>query len=141
MRIIENNFKYKQQIPTEEYICENCNSVFEYEDSDITIDSDNVESVTCPCCNHRCITYTPPTVETIKFPKDFYQFGINKDAFNMPDNEVTDNIKKCIKWLKENPNEPFRYTGYGNTFICVFNHKDEYYIMVSKNYFDTSIDK
>ena len=45
MRIIENNFKYKQEIPTEEYICEECNSVFEYEYEDIRIDTDNIEYI------------------------------------------------------------------------------------------------
>ena len=32
-------------------------------------------------------------------------------------------------------------SGSGDTFVCVFNHEDEYYIMVAKNYFDASIDK
>ena len=143
MRIIENNFKYKQkyQIPTEEYICEECNSVFEYEDEDICVDDDNIEFVKCPCCGHKCITYTPPTIETIKFPKNFYQFGIHGGAVNISDSEITNDIRECLKWLKKNPTEPFKYIGKGDTFTCVFNHEDEYYIMVSKNYFETSIDK
>ena len=143
MRIIENNFKYKQkyQIPTEEYICEECNSVFEYEDEDICVDDDNIEFVKCPCCGHKCITYTSPTIETIKFPKNFYQFGICEGAIDISDKEITNDIRECIKWLEKYPEEPFKYIGKGNTFLCVFNHEDEYYIMVAKNYFETSIDK
>lgn len=141
MRIIENNFKYKQETPTEEYICEECNSVFEYEDEDICVDDDNIEFVKCPCCGHKCITYTPPTIETIKFPKNFYQFGICERAINISDSEITNDIRECIKWLEKYPEEPFRYIGKGNIFLCVFNHEDEYYIMVAKNYFETSIDK
>ena len=141
MRIIKNNFKYKQEIPTEEYICEGCNSVFEYEDKDICIDNDNIEFVKCPCCGHKCITYTPPTIETIKFPKNFYQFGVHGGVVNISDNEITNDIRECLKWLEKNPTESFRYIGKGDTFTCVFNHEDEYYIMVAKNYFETSIDK
>ena len=141
MRIIENNFKYKQETPTEEYICEECNSVFEYEDEDICIDNDNIEFVKCPCCGHKCITYTPPTIKTIKFPKNFYQFGVHEGAINISDSEITNDIRECLKWFEKNPTEPFKYIGKGNTFLCVFNHEDEYYIMVAKNYFETSIDK
>ena len=141
MRIIENNYKYKQETLAEEYICENCNSVFEYEDGDIITDNDNTEFVKCPCCGHKCITYTPPTIETIKFPKNFYQFGVHEGAIDISDKEITYDIRECLKWFEKNPTESFKYIGKGNTFTCVFNHEDEYYIMVAKNYFETSIDK
>lgn len=141
MRIIENNYKYKQEVPTKEYICEDCNSVFEYENGDIYTNEDYVEYVVCPCCGHHCITYVPPTIETVKFPKNFYQFGVNEGAVDISDKEITNDVRECIKWLEKYPEEPFRYIGKGNTFTCVFNHEDEYYIMVAKNYFETSIDK
>ena len=140
MKIIQNNYTKENEV-SEEYICEECNSVFEYDDYDIYTDKDGIERVDCPCCSHSCIVYTPPTIETIKFPKDFYQFGIHNGAVNISDNEINDYIKKCIKWLIENPNETYRYMASGDTFVCVFNHEDEYYIMVTKNYFDISIDK
>ena len=77
MRIIKNNYKYKQETLAEEYICENCNSVFEYEDGDIITDNDNTEFVKCPCCGHKCITYTPPTIETkIFLPSVFGSLSI-----------------------------------------------------------------
>ena len=139
MRIIED--KYNKAKEAEEYICEECNSVFEYDDYDISIDKDGIESVTCPCCNHRCIVYTPVTEKNIEFPKSFYHFGASKDIFKTDDEDVTFKIKEIIVWLKRHPEERFRYIGYGDTFICVFNHDDEYYIMVAKNYFDCSIDK
>lgn len=139
MKIIKNNFK--EEMPTEEYICENCNSVFEYEDEDINIRADDIEYVICPCCGHTCITYTPPTVETIKFPVDFHQFETKNGAVDIKDDEITDRIRESIKWLQQYPEEPFKYISYGNMFLCVFNHEDEYYIIVCKNYFESSIDK
>lgn len=138
MKIIQDNYGERQ--PIERYVCENCNSVFEYEDSDIHVDH-KTEFVICPCCGHDCIVYESPTIYSIKFPKDFYHFGDNNEGIDVPNEEITKVIKDNIAQLEKNPEEPFRYTGYGNMFLCVFNHEDEYYIVVCKNYFDSSIDK
>ena len=137
MEIIVNNYKNSFN---EEYICEECNSILKYNTHDIEIDDSGDKYIICPCCGHKCLLAT--TENNIEFPKDFYEFGgTNIKSVDVSNDEITDNIKKCIKWLKENPSEPFRYIAYGNMFLCVFNHEDEYYIMVSKNYFDTGIDK
>ena len=140
MKIIQNNYTKENEV-SEEYICEECNSVFEYNDSDIWVDSKNYEYVTCPCCNHSCIVSVPITERNIEFPKSFYQFGIHDGAVDIDNKEITSQIKEIIVWLKRHPEEPYRYVGSGNTFVCVFNHEDEYYVMVAKNYFDASIDK
>jgi DNA-directed RNA polymerase subunit RPC12/RpoP len=140
MKIIQNNYIKENEV-SEEYICEECNSVFEYNDSDIWVDSKNYEYVTCPCCNHSCIVSVPITERNIEFPKSFYQFGIRDDAVDIDNEEITSWIKEIIVWLKRHPEEPYKYSASGNTFVCVFNHEDEYYVMVAKNYFDASIDK
>ena len=140
MKIIQNNYT-KENETIEEYISEECNSVFEYNDSDTYVSEDGFKSVMCPCCYHRCIIEDSITERNIEFPKSFYQFGVHDGAVRINDDETTFWIKDCIDWLKKNPNEPFRYHGSGDTFLCVFNHEDEYYIMVAKNYFDASIDK
>lgn len=140
MKIIQNNYTKENEV-SEEYICEECNSVFVYDDYDIYVNKDGEESVTCPCCNHRCIVYTPVTEKNVEFPKSFYQFGVRDGAVDIDNEEITSRIKEMIVWLKRHPEESYKYVGSGNTFICVFNHKDEYYVMVAKNYFDASIDK
>ena len=140
MRIIQNNYTKENRV-SEEYICEECNSVFEYDGYDVSIDADGIGSVTCPCCNHRCIVYVPTTKENIEFPKNFYQFGQTEGTAIISNAEINNTIHKTIEWLEKNPDEPFRYVGYGDTFVCVFNHEDEYYIIVAKNYFDAGIDK
>ena len=133
---------YNKEIVSEEYICEECNSVFEYDDYDVYVDSETYdEYVFCPCCNHKCIVGVPTTEDNIEFPKSFYKFGEKEGAVKISDKEITSKIKDCIIWLKNNPKEPFRYIGTGDTFLCVFNHEDEYYIMVAKDYFDSYIDK
>ena len=66
---------------------------------------------------------------------------IGENAVKISDKEINKYIKECINWLEKNPNESFRYMGTGDSFIVVFNHEDEYYILVAKNYFDSYIDK
>lgn len=143
MKIIENNYKCELAKDEEiEYICESCNSIFQYNDDDIEIDGHGDEYVKCPCCKHRCLVAEKVTEKNINFPKSFYEFGGNNtDSFNVSDVEITNHIKQCIEWLKEHPAEPYKYMGYGNMFLCIFNHEDEYSIIVTKNYFDTTIDK
>ena len=141
MKIIQNNYDYNK-IPTEEYICETCNSIFQYENYDVYTDKYGDNYVNCPCCGHKCIVEEKTTEDNINFPKNFYEFGgANTTSVDISNDEITNRIQECIKWLKANPNEPFKYIGYGNMFLCVFNHEDEYYIIVTKNYFDVSIDK
>lgn len=141
MRVIRNNNVDIGTTESEEYICEQCNSIFVYDDYDIYTSQDGTDYVDCPCCNHRCVVDVPVTEKNIEFPKNFYQFGVRDGAVGIGNEEITSQIKEIIVWLKRHPEQPYRYMGSGNTFICVFNHKDEYYIMVAKNYFDTSIDK
>ena len=140
MKIIQNNYTKENEV-SEEYICEECNSVFQYDDYDTDIDEYGDEFVICPCCGHKCITYERVTIKNIEFPKSFFQFGTKEDSAHISNELVTKDIKKCLEWLKNNPDEPYRYIASGDTFLCVFNHEDEYYIMVAKNYFETSIDK
>ena len=143
MKIIQNNYTKENEVSEEYYVCEECNSVFEYEDYDIYRykDEDGIERVDCPCCGQSCIISVPITERNIEFPKSFYQFGVHDGAVDIDNEKITSQIKEIIVWLKRHPEEPYRYMGSGNTFICVFNHEDEYYIMVAKNYFEASIDK
>lgn len=137
MKIIKNNINEENNV---QYICENCNSVFEYDNSDICIDIYGERYVNCPCCWKRCyVDEEIPTVDNIEFPKHFNKIGEN--AVKISDKEINKYIKECINWLEKNPNESFRYMGTGDSFVVVFNHEDEYYILVAKNYFDSYIDK
>ena len=147
MKVIEDRTNFQTDI---RYVCENCNSVFEYDDIDICYDYDiDYETksngyVSCPCCGHKCYVNEDDddvTYNNIEFPKSFYQFGMHEDSCHIDNKKITTDVKECIDWLEQHPNEPYRNIGCGDTFLCVFNHEDEYYIMVAKNYYNTSIDK
>lgn len=140
MKIIQNNYinNYVEEDTTQEIICEHCNSVFEIDDSDIIKPEYDDEYVYCPCCNQKVYLYEPITKENIRFPSSYYNFENGK---NIEDTEIDEWVKECIEWFEKNPKEPYKYIGSGNAFVIVFNYEDEYFTLVTKNYFEAHIDK
>ena len=140
MKIIQNNYinNYVEEDTIQEIICEHCNSVFEIDDDDIIRTDYDDEYVYCPCCNQRIYLYEPNTKDNINFPTSYHAF---ENGVDITDEEINKWVRECVEWLEKNPEEPYKYIGSGNTFVIVFSHEDEYYIVVTKNYFDTSIDK
>lgn len=142
MKIIQDN--YNKCIGIENWICEHCNSVFEFDETDIKYNTDGEKVVRCPCCNRICyVGYDEDEKELPKFPNDFYCFNRGVD---IKDDEINKWIKQCIDNLDNDPtnkNGGFEYICSGNTFVAVFKHADddEYYCIVAKNYFDYTIDK
>lgn len=144
MKIIKNNYDKEKEIITFECTCPNCTSIVEFDENDIKYDKkDNEKYVICPCCD-AAITDKhfdrKITLDNISYPFDFYQYGHNS-CLNLSDEEINNYIKQCIDFLKYNSNEPYKYISTGDSFIIVFNHEDEYYFMVAKNYEDASVDK
>lgn len=139
MRIIENNFNQENN---NRIVCNNCNSIFEYNEDDIEYNKKDLEHyVKCPCCDYdNIIPDKVITVDNVKYPNDYYDFSNGKDWSN---EQINEEVKKCILFLIENPDEYFRYISSGNTFICVFNHSedDEYHVVVSKKHYETYVDK
>ena len=74
-------------------------------------------------------------------PFDFYKCGDSNSCLNLSDEEINNYIKKCVDFLKYNSNEPYKYVGTGDSLIIVFNHKDEYYFVVAKNYEESFVFK
>ena len=60
----------------------------------------------------------------------------------MPDNEINDWVRRCLKAAEESdyPYGYFLYTGSGNTIVILMAYEDEYEIIVTKNYHETSVD-
>ena len=136
MKIIKNNYN-----ETFQFTCNECNSVIEYDNDDICIDSYGRKYIICPCCGDEYyLDQEIITVDNVTYPDHYHDFSNGKDWNNTSINEC---VKKIILWLKENPGEPYKYIASGNTFICVFNHYDDdvYYVMVTKNYSDTFVEK
>ncbi len=139
MKIIENNFNQENN---DRIICNNCNSIFEYDENDIKYDGEDYEYyVKCPCCAYSNIVPDKVvTIDNVKYPNDYHDFSNGKD---WSDAQIDEAVRECIFYLIENPNEYFRYVSSGNTFICVFNHseEDEYFVVVSKSHSETYVDK
>lgn len=136
MKIIKNNYE-----ETFQFTCNKCGSVIEYNDDDICVDSYGYRYVICPCCGDEYdLDQRVITVDNVTYPEDYHDFSNGK---NWNDESINEYVKKIILWLKDNPNEPFKYVASGNTFICVFNHyeDEEYYVVVTKNYLDTFVEK
>ena len=138
MKIIQNNYNEYNET-TQEIICEHCNSVFEIDNSDKLYDRDGDTYIYCPCCHNKVyIIEEQPTKDNLKFPNDYYHYikGVEID-----NDTINGWVKESIEWFEKYPDEPFKYIGSGDSVVIVFNHEDEYYIVVAKNYFDISIDK
>ena len=140
MKVIQNNYinNYVEEDTIQEIICEHCNSVFEIDDDDIIRTDYDDEYVYCPCCNQRIYLYEPNTKDNIRFPISYHTF---REGVDIQDTEIDEWVRECITKLENDSELCYAYTGSGNTFVIVFSHEDEYYIVVTKNYFDTSIDK
>ena len=137
MKIIQNNYNGYTET-TQEIVCEHCNSVFEIDNSDIITSEEDDEYVYCPCCRQKVYLYEPNTKDNIRFPASYYAF---EDGIDITDEEINKWVRECIECLEKNPEQPYKYIGSGNTFAVVFNFEDEYNIIVTKNYFETYIDK
>lgn len=145
MKIIENNYsKFDKELIEFKCTCPNCQSILETNENDVQYDREDMEHyVICPCCHMRITDEyfdRIVTLDNISYPFDFYQYGHNS-CLNLSNEEINHYIRQCIDFLKYNPNEPYKYISTGDSFIIVFNHEDEYYFMVAKNYEDASVYK
>lgn len=147
MKIIQNNYENPIVVEDEviSMVCEECNSVFEIEEQDCHIGQYGTAFVNCPCCGYENIVEDYSinlNKNNLDFPIHYSHFATKKEGTVFIDNKEINNwIKESISWLEKHPQEHFRYRGTGDTFTVVFNHDDEYWIVVTKDYYETSIDK
>ena len=147
MKIVKNNYsKFNKELIEFECICPNCQSILETNENDVQYDREDMEHyVICPCCHMRINDEhfdRIVTLDNISYPFDFYKIGDNdNEVVHLTDSDINEYIQECIKFLKEYPDEPYRYIGTGDSLIIVFNHEDEYYFVVAKNYENAIIDK
>lgn len=146
MKIIKNNYsKFDKELVEFKCTCPNCQSILETDENDVQYDREYMEHyVICPCCHMRITSEyfeRNVTLDNISYPFDFYQYENHDSLKKLSDEEINNYIKQCINFLKYNPNEPYKYMGTGDSFVVVFNHDNEYYIVVAKNYWDSSINK
>ena len=145
MKIIKDNcFKESEKMIEFECTCPHCKSILMVNENDIKYDIEGEKYVICPCCNDTITNeYFKRTVtlDNVSYPFDFYKVGDNDDTVHLTNENINKYIQGCIELLKKYPDEPYRYVGTGDSLIIVFNHDEEYNIIVAKNYEETFIDK
>lgn len=145
MKIIYNTFNEKEQkFEENEITCPHCKSILRISEEDFSEGEYGACYILCPCCHKKIeddkFPYFDVTRYTVSFPKSYHSF---KDGVDIEDEEINKMVDECIRVFEEYPEETFRYHAVGNTFVAVFNHveEDDYYVVVTKNYFDTYVDK
>ena len=140
MKIINEN--EKPYITT----CE-CNSIIEFNEADITTAQYGCACIICPKCGKRITVddIVPNyekfekhiTKDNISFPQDFYD---NSICSNVNDKKINYYIKRGIEDIEQNKNDSYFYP-IANTVISIFSADGGYEVQVSKNYYDTFINK
>jgi hypothetical protein len=101
----------------------------------------------CPVCgeenmleeNENTIKLTKDNIE---FPTHFWHFSKKAGAVDVLNNEnVKGAIQKGISYLRKNKDEFAWFTSSGNTFVGIYNFKDdeEYMVVVSGDHYEASI--
>ena len=62
---------------------------------------------------------------------------------NISDDQIEVWVRDCLKMAEESddPYGYFVYTGSGNTMVILLAYEDEYNIIVTKDYYETSVNR
>jgi hypothetical protein len=96
----------------------------------------------CPVCGREIITEidTPAlSSNNIKFPLHFFE----PSGLDVSNDQINDWVYKCLKAAEES-DEPYGYfatMGTGNTRVILMAYEDEYNIIVTKDYYETSVNR
>ena len=125
--------------------CEYCGTELEIDKEDISIGIAGAWEYICPCCKkiNQLDNYDEITKDNLNFPQHYFYFGNGKDVNN---NTINKWVQQCVNYLNDNPTEDTESMSSGNTIVTVSriyetdNEEDEeYYIVVSKNYYEAYI--
>lgn len=82
------------------------------------------------------------TKDNIDFPTHFYRTKRGKIGVKEVENqEVVDEIKRGIEYLRINKNEYYWFTSYGDLFLIIFKYDgdEEYNVLVTRDWYETDI--
>lgn len=122
--------------------CEKCHAKLEFAFDDTYEGALGARYLKCPVCGRENITELDvPNLSSnnIKFPLHFFEPG----GIDISNNEIQNWIRQCLK-IAEESKEPYGYfvqTGSGNTRVILMAYEDEYDIIVTKDYYQTSVNK
>lgn len=141
---IENNTKPYPRF----HICEGCLSELEYEKSDLTMGYLGAMYLKCPLCGYNNMMEHSDeagitlTKDNVQFPVHFWHTSKETGAVDCCNNEeVKECIRKAIDYFRANKNEYHWFTATGNLYVSVdrYDGDESYEIMVTNNYYETSI--
>lgn len=145
MKVVENNLKRKTKFPVK-ITCEKCGSILEIDKEDVFYGYLGLSYVKCPVCGEKTETYLDDldihvTRDNVVFPDHFYYFkGIPEEEVDSE--EVKEEIKKLIKYIKEHNEETFEsWSSSANRFVFVHAYPGDecYAVTVANGYYDTEI--
>lgn len=136
-RDVENQVLYRQ-------LCEFCRAELEFSFDDTHEGELGLRFLICPVCGEETLTEldaTKLTSDNIEFPKHFMAMGEN--AIDIDNEEIQKWVRRCLKKAEES-NDLYGYffvTGTGNTKVILMAYKDEYDIVVAKDYYEANVQK
>ena len=124
-------------------ICDMCGAELEFALNDTYIGALGARYVKCPVCGEEIMTKECDDIQlnssNIEFPKHFFE----PDGVDIPNSEINNWVRRCLK-IAEESDEPYGYfvhTGSGNTMVILMAYEDEYEIIVTKDYYETSVNR
>lgn len=152
MKVLVDNYNKESHIDNanaypRKIVCDNCGSELEYNKEDIRIGVLGCAFLDCPLCNRGIMIEENEnsidlTVDNVEFPTHFFYTSKDDGAVDCCNN---DEVKKCIKqaidFFRENKEEFYWYTEYGNLHIDVtrWDGEKSYCVHVTNNYYTTYI--
>ena len=128
-------------------VCDTCGSELEYEKSDTRIGALGCVFVDCPCCGRDNMIeededFITLTADNVEFPTHFFHTSKETGAVDCCKNEeIKRYIRQAIEYFRKNKNEYNWFCCTGNLYIDVSRFEDDenYWVVVSNNYYDTYI--
>lgn len=149
-KVIQNNYKKEENKKVEKNTivthCDQCDSELEVTKEDTHIGWLGARFITCPCCGEESMVEELQgitlTKDNIKFPVHFYRTKTDKIGVKeVADQEVVDEIKRGIEYLRINKNEYYWFTSHGDLFLIIFKYDgdEEYNVLVTRDWYETNI--
>lgn len=113
--------------------CLTCGAILEYNKDDVTNDG----FVRCPCCDSSISASFEITLDSVKFPNDF----IHMRGVDISNSHIQSWIDDCKKEVNADIGIDTCSVSSGNTLVQIREFKDEYQIIVAKDYWFAEIPK
>lgn len=151
MKVIKNNLEPNAEVKSRpyprEHVCEKCQSELEYDESDVYVGQMGYAYIKCPICGEENLLEDNEyaiklSSENIEFPKHFHHTSKNTGAIDISSIAIQKWIQEGINDFRRRPKEKYDYSCQcGDTFLHIYrdNYDEEYDIVVSKDYYQTTI--